>query len=176
MIALAAENQAWLSQVAVDHQDALAKRLDEYVKANRSQDWTKLFGCISDTARGGVNRNDFTAKMKATHRKDFSNSPELLQFQPARTVKTGGSEYDIYGCAKAQREGRNYNGVALVHTVLQQDGWFFSGWTFTEFPNEPCKALSDPKWEAPNPMDWNQPLEELRGPGGVPFHIDSPKK
>jgi hypothetical protein len=176
LIALAAEREAWLSTVPAEQQAALAKRLDGYVKANHSQDWAKLFEFISDAARGGVDRSDFVPKMKAAHRRDFSNSPDLLEFQSVRTIKVDNSEYDVYGCAKAQREGREYNGVALVHAVFQHNDWFFSGWSFTEFPNEPCKALSDPKWEAPNPMEWNQPMEELRNPGGLPFHVDSPKK
>jgi hypothetical protein len=74
------------------------------------------------------------------------------------------------------REGQTFNGVALIHAVFEHNDWFFSGWRFTEFPNEPCKALSDPSWEAPAPMEWDQPMEELRGPAGAPFHIDKPKK
>jgi hypothetical protein len=73
---------------------------------------------------------------------------------------------------KARREGQEFNGVALVHAVFEHNDWFFSGWSFTEFPNEPCKALSDPSWEPPGPMEWNQPMEELRSPVGVPSHID----
>jgi hypothetical protein len=60
--------------------------------------------------------------------------------------------------------------------VFEHNDWFSSSWTFTEFPNEPRKALSDPSWEAPARMEWNQPMEELRGPAGTPVHIDKPKK
>lgn len=176
LIGLAAESEAWLSPVTTEHREALSKRLDGYVKANHAHQWGKLIDFISDAARGGVKRDDFVARMKAAHRRDFSDSPDLTEFQPARTIKADDSEYDVYGCAKAQREGRDYNGVALIHAVFQHEDWFFSGWTFTEFPNEPCRALSDPKWEAPDPREWNQPLEELRNFEGLPFHVDSPKK
>jgi hypothetical protein len=47
IIALAAADQAWLSPVPADHRDALAKRLDGYVKATKSQDWSGLFNFIS---------------------------------------------------------------------------------------------------------------------------------
>ena len=175
LIALSADNPEWLSPVSAEQRQALAKRLDGYVKANHTQDWGGLFDLISDTARGGVNRNDFAGKMKAAHRRDFSNNPDLLEFRPARTIKDDAGEYDVYGCGKARREGRDYKGVALVHAVFQHNDWFFSGWTFTEFPNEPCEALSDPKWEAPDPMEWNQPMRELRDAGGLPFHVDRKK-
>ena len=66
------------------------------------------------------------------------------------------------GCAKAQREGRMYNGIAVAHAVFEHAGWFFTGWSFTEFPNEPCNVLSDPKWKPENPIGWDQPMEELR--------------
>jgi hypothetical protein len=60
-------------------------------------------------------------------------------------------------------------------TVFEHDKWFFTGWTFTEFPNESCKALASTKWEAPAAMEWNRPMEELRTSQGVPFHLDRPK-
>jgi len=106
----------------------------------------------------------------------FANSPDLPEFRPARSAKSDTAEYEVYGCAKTVREGQNFNGVAFVHAVFKHNERFFSGWTFTEFPNEPCKALSDPCWEAPGVMEWNQPMKELRGPAGAPFHIDKPKK
>lgn len=144
------------------------------LKANRSRDWKKLYDFISDAGRGGTDRQIFVARMTTAHGRDFANDPDLLEFRPVRTVKESG--FDIYGCAKAQREGRAFNGIALTHAVLEHDDWYFSGWTFTEFPNEPCEDLSDPSWETPGPMEWNQPMEELRGLGGTPFHVDAPKK
>jgi hypothetical protein len=43
-------------------------------------------------------------------------------------------------------------------------------------PNEPCKALSDLKWEPENEMSWNKPTEELANfKQGVPVHVDAPK-
>lgn len=171
VVALSSDTPKWLATIKVEHRDALAKRLDAYVKAYRSQDWPKLYGLVSDAARGNTAEATFVSRMKGAHRKDFSNSPDLMDFRPDRTA-TEGAEYDVYGCGKARREGQEFNGVALVHAVFERNDWFFSGWSFTEFPNEPCKALSDPSWEPPGPMEWNQPMEELRSPVGVPFHID----
>jgi len=175
-IAFAGDGKEWSAAVPADQRDALAKRLEGYVKANRARQWDKLFDFISDVGRGGVDRPVFAASMKAAHRKDFSNSPDLLEFQPDRSAKANKTGYEVYGCGKAVREGRIFNGIALVHAVFEHNDWFFSGWTFTEFPNEPCKALSDPSWEAPGPMEWSKPLEELRISPGVPFHVDAPKK
>jgi len=176
-VASSADGRGWLSAAPAEHRDALAKRLDAYVKAFRSQDWGRLFDFVSDVGRGGVDRPTFVAKMRAAHQKDFSNSPDLMRFQPARAKKTNKAEYDVYGCGNAQRERREFNGVALIHAVFEHDDWFFSGWRFTEFPNEPCRDLSNPSWEAPYDMEWNRPMDELReGPAGVPFHIDGPKK
>jgi len=175
-ITFALDSKEWLSAVPNDQRDALAKRLDGYVKAHNASEWSKLFDFISDAGRGDVDRQAFVAKMKAAQGKGFANSPDLLEFRPERGATADKSGYEIYGCGKAVREEQNFNGVALIHAVFEHDNWFFSGWTFTKFPNEPCKALSDPSWEAPAPMEWNQPMEELRGPAGVPFHIDKPKK
>jgi hypothetical protein len=169
-----ATDTEWSSEVPPEQRAVLTKRLDAYLKANRSRDWKKLYGLISDAGRGGADWQTFTAKMAAAHGRDFANDPDLLEFQPARIVKEGG--YDIYGCAKAQREGREFNGIALIHAVLDHEEWFFSGWRFTAFPNEPCRALADPHWEMPGLMDWNQPMEELRGPASIPLHIDAPKR
>jgi len=175
-VAFSADSGKWISAVPAEQRDTLPKRLDAYVKAYRSRDWGKLFDFISDAGRGGVDRPAFVARMKAAHRKDFSNSPDLLTFRPARTTKSNKTEYDVYGCGSAQREGQSFNGVALVHAVFEHGDWSFSGWSFTEFPNEPCKTLSDPSWETPGPMEWSRPMEELRGdPAGAPFHIDSKK-
>jgi hypothetical protein len=172
----AADRKEWLSAIPADQQDALAKRLDGYVKAHHAREWSKLFDFISDAGRGGVDRQVFVAKMKAAHGRDFANSPDLLEFRPERSAKAEKTEYEIYGCGKAVREGRTFNGIALIHAVFDHNDWFFSGWTFTEFPNEPCKSFLDPSWEAAAPMKWNQPMEELRNPVGVPFHIDKPRK
>jgi hypothetical protein len=49
-----------------------------------------------------------------------------------------------------------------VHAVYENGDWFFTGWSFTEFPNEPCKGLADPAWAPENRMGWDQPMEEVR--------------
>ncbi len=156
-----AADREWSSVVPSEQRPALARRLHAYLKANRARDWRKLYDLISDVARGGTDRQMFIQKMMVAHGRNFANAPDLLEFEPARTVNESG--LDIVGCAKAQREGRNFNGIALIHAVFDRNQWFFSGWRFTAFPNEPCKALSDPSWEMPGPMEWNQPMEELRG-------------
>jgi hypothetical protein len=156
------DSPPWLSPIAAEYRKGLAKRLDAYVLAYRSNDWFKLFDLVSDSGRGDTNRDTFITKMKAAHRKDFSNSPELLDFKPVLTKKDDNAEYDVYGCGKARREAHDFNGIAVVHAVFQHNGWSFSGWSFTEFPNEPCKDLTDPSWETPGPMEWNQPMQELR--------------
>jgi len=175
-ITLAGDGKEWLAAVPADKRDALAKRLDGYLKAHSGRKWSVLFDFISDTGKDNVDRNVFAAKMQAAHRRDFSTSPDLLAFRPERSTKADKTEYEIYGCGKAVREGQNFNGVALIHAVFERNDWFFSGWTFTEFPNEPCQALADPSWKAPEPMDWSRPMEELRAPAGIPFHIDKPIK
>jgi hypothetical protein len=175
-VTVAATGKEWLSVVPSEQRDALAVRLDAYVKANRARDWRKLYDLVSDAGRGGADLPTFVSKMKAAHGTEFANSPDLQEFRPDRATNGNKAEYDIYGCAKAQREGREFNGIALTHVVFEHNKWFFSGWAFTEFPNEPCKALSDAKWEAPGPMEWNLPMEELRGPAGAPFHVDKPNK
>jgi len=174
VLAFAASSANWLSPINPKNRDRLATRLDAYVKAHCSQNWANLFGLVSDSARGGVAESAFTKAMSAGHRRNFSNNPDLLQFRPERTIKSEGGEYDIYGCGKAQREGQEFNGVALIHAVFEHNDWFFSGWSFTEFPNEPCKALSDASWEPPGPMEWGRPMGELRD-SGLQFHTDDRK-
>jgi hypothetical protein len=176
VIALTATGKEWLARVPAEQRDMLATRLNAYVKAHRARDWSKLYDVVSDVGRGGVDRKTFVARMKAAHGADFANSPDLMEFRPDRTTSAGETEYDIYGCGKAQREGREFNGVALAHAVFEHNEWFFTGWTFTQFPNEPCKALSDPDWEEPGAMEWGRSMEELRSPAGAPFHIDQPKR
>jgi len=101
--------------------------------------------------------------MKAAHGKDFANAPDLLEFQAGRSDKNERGGYDIYGCGKAQRENMLFQGIAVVHAVFEHDDWFFTGWTFTIFPNELCKALADPAWRPITRLIWSQPMEELRG-------------
>jgi hypothetical protein len=176
MIASSMESPHWLSPVPAEHRVALARRLDAYLRACRSKEWVKLFDFVSDAGRGGTSRDTFVAKMKAAHQKGFSNSPDLLDFRPTRTEKDGSAEYDVYGCGQARREAQNFNGIALVHAVFEHNDWFFSGWTFTEFPHEPCKDLSDPSWEMPGPMEWNQPMQELRSSNALAIHARTPRR
>jgi hypothetical protein len=76
-----------------------------YLKANHRREWSKLFDFISEAGKGGVDRQVFVAKMKAAHGKDFANSPDLLDFRPDCSAKSDWTEYEVYGCGKAVREG-----------------------------------------------------------------------
>jgi hypothetical protein len=126
-ITFAVDRKEWLAAVPTDQQDQFAKRLYGYVRANHAREWGKLFDFISDEGKRGVDRQVFVAKMKTAHGKDFANSPDLLEFRPDRSAKSDKTEYEVYGCGKAVREGRNFNGVAQVHAVFEHNDWFFSG-------------------------------------------------
>ncbi len=164
------------SNIPADQREDLSRRIDGYVEAYKTRNWERLYDFVSEVGKGGANRKVFVAAMQASHGKDFAQDPDLQEFKPDRT-KGNEDGYDIYGCGKAQREGRTYKGIAVVHGVFEHKDWFFTGWSFTEFPNEPCKALSDSKWEPENEMGWNTPMEELRNlrQQGVPAHVDAPK-
>lgn len=156
---------------------SLSKRIAAYVKTYKARDWEKLYGYVSDTGKGGANQKTFVAAMTASHGRNFAQMPDLQEFKPNQ-VERNEDGYDIYGCGKAEREGRTYRGIAVLHAVLQHNAWFFTGWSFTEFPNEPCKDLSNRKW-APDPdneMGWNKPMDELTiyKQSGVQIHLDAP--
>jgi hypothetical protein len=164
LLAFAADGLGWLSPVPARRRDELAKRLDAYVNAHRSRDWATLFDLMSKAGRGAVSRQMFAEKMNAAHRRDVVRSADLLAFRPGRSMDRGDSAYDVYGCGKARREALDYNGIAVIHAVYEHNEWFFSGWMFTELPNESCEPLTDPSWEPPGPEDWDQVIEELGGP------------
>jgi hypothetical protein len=172
---IAASPPEWPSAIPPAQREVLAERLDGYTKWSKARDWGKLYDFISGSALGGVTSQIFVARMKAAHGAGFSNNPDLLAFSPARATDSGKDGYDIYGCAKAKREGHEYNGVAVTHAIFERGNWFFAGWTFTEFLNEPCKELSDPAWEAPDAREWGRQMEELRSTEGAPMHVDEPK-
>lgn len=102
--------------------------------------------------------------MNAKHGgKEYSALPDLLAFTPNRSDENEDG-LDICGCGKARREGEIYTGIAAIHAVQEHSTWAFSGWSFTEFPNEPCSCLSDPAWQPQGQMEWKKPMEELRKP------------
>jgi hypothetical protein len=162
------------SNIPAEQREALAKRLDAYVEVYRDRKWNKLYDLISDTGKGGADRKTFVAAMTAEHGKDFAQMPDLLEFKPDRAEKNDDG-FDIYGCGKAQREGMVFNGIVVMHATFEDGDWAFAGWTFTEFPNEPCKGLADPRWQPGNRMKWRGPMEEVAHfkSQGVPFHTDS---
>jgi hypothetical protein len=175
MLAVAQATIAPFSKIPGEQKAALSKQLEAYVNANRTRDWGKLYTLVSDTGRGGVSKETFVRAMEVGHGKSFANEADLLQFDPERAEEDKNDEYDIYGCAKAQREGETYHGVAVVHAVFEHGSWFFTGWSFT-VPNEPCKVLSDPSWKPLSRIPWKLPMEELRNLPGVPFHVEVPKR
>jgi len=155
-----------------DQQQSLTRRLSEYVNAYRTRNWKSLYKLVSDTGKNGVNQQAFIAAMKAKHGgKEYSGMPDLLAFTPNRSDENEDG-LDIYGCSKAKREGESYTGIAVIHAVHEHDTWTFSGWSFTEFPNEPCSRLSDPAWKPQGQMEWKQPIEELRNPTASNDTID----
>jgi len=164
------------SNIPADRREGLSRRMSGYVQAYKTRNWTGLYDFVSDVGKGGATRELFVAAMQASHGKNFAQDPDLQEFKPDRT-KGNGDGFDIYGCGKAERETRMYKGIAVVHGVFEHNDWFFTGWRFTDFPNEPCKALSDPKWEPDNEMGWNRPMEELSNfkLQGIPVHVDGPR-
>jgi len=157
-----AQNEKPFSKLPPEEQQMLTRRLSEYVNAYRIRNWKALYDLVSDTGKNGVNRQTFIAKMKAKHGgPEYSGMPDLLAFTPSRSEEDE-EGLDIYGCGTAKREGEGYTGIAVIHAVHEHSTWSFSGWSFTEFPNEPCKRLSDPDWKPQGHMEWKQPMEELR--------------
>ena len=150
------------ANVPVDKKETLKVRLAEYVEANKSRDWAKLFSLVSDTARGKVNQQGFVARMTQSHQDSFSNYPDLLKFAAVRDEKADDGGFDLYGCAEAQREREKFSGIAVIHAVFEHDNWFFSGWTFDGMASGSCKELNEPHWQPLSVLKWNQPMEELK--------------
>lgn len=160
--AYARKDEQAFSKLPPEEQQALTRRLSQYVNAYRARNWDALYDLVSDTGKNGVNKQTFIAAMKAKHGgRDYSDMPDLLAFTPNRSDENEDG-LDIYGCGKAKREGENYTGIAVIHAVHEHSAWSFSGWSFTEFPNEPCKRLSDPEWKPQGQMEWKKPMDELR--------------
>jgi len=152
-----------LGAVRDEERKELATRLNEYVRAYKDRNWSELYSLVSQIGKDRVDRATFTSVMKSKHGgRAYSAMPDLEAFDPAQS-RQDGDGIDIYGCAKARREGQRFKGVAVVHAVREHDSWVFSGWNFTEFPNQACGTLSDPGWRAPAEMEWGQPIEEFRG-------------
>ena len=160
--ALAGSSNEPLGAVPLGRREALRDRLALYVKANRARNWSKLYGLVSDKGRGGVSRETFVTSMREAHGNSFASYPDLLEFLPDRATARGEGAYDIYGCGKGRREGVIYNGIAVARAVFEHNDWFFTGWRFTEFPNEPCQDLAGPSWKPETPLGMDRQMEELR--------------
>jgi hypothetical protein len=164
------------SDLPTEQRDALTKRLKVYVEAYRERKWQKLYELVSSVGRGALNQKDFAAAMKFEHGTDYALMPDLLEFRPKLTEKNEKGEFDIYGCVKASREDiwfedQLFSGIAVTHAVFESKEWLFTGWRFTSFTIEPCKALSDPKWQPTNRETWDRPMEEVthfQASGGLP--------
>lgn len=146
------------SVVPAKNREALARRLDGYVQAYRQRDWRKLYSFVSTVGRGGAGVDKFESAMEEGHGEDFANYPDLKSIRAQRTFKDSDG-YDVYGWAKAVREGETYESVAVVHAVLEHDDWFFTGWTSADLSNE---SVSDPSWQPSEPLRWNRPLDEIK--------------
>lgn len=150
------------SKLPREEQQSLTHRLSEYVKAYRNRNWKALYDLVSDTGKSGVNRQTFIAAMTAKHAgTEYADMPDLLGFTPDRSEEDEDG-IDIYGCSNAKREGEIYTGIAVIHAVHEHDTWSFTGWSFTELPNEPCKRLSDPAWKPEGRMEWKKPMDEIK--------------
>lgn len=150
------------AKVPQEKREALKKRIDVYVKLQRDHGWSELYDLVSDTGKGGVTREKFVAAMNRGHGRDFANEPDLLEFLPRRAEPGSPDGFDIYGCAKAIREGETYRGIAVIHAVFEHSNWFFTGWTFADPSDGSCKQLDDPSWQPPTQLKWTSPMEELR--------------
>jgi hypothetical protein len=148
------------SNISADRRESLSTRIIGYVEAYKTRNWERLYNFVSDVGKGRSNQKAFVAAMQASHGKSFALMPNIRKFTPDR-AKSNGDGYDIYGCGKVELEGGNYEGITVVHAVLEHNDWFFTGWRFTEFPYEPCKALVDPKWKPRNELAWKRPMAEL---------------
>jgi hypothetical protein len=158
------------ASVSSEKRDLLQQRLNAFVTAYKHRDWKALYGLVSDTARGDAQEKYFIDRMKTEHEVNGSE-PDLLEFLPDRTKENHGG-FDLFGCGKARREGMSFKGIALVHVVFERGNWFFSGWNFTEFPNEPCRDLKKSDWAPYGVQGWDEQMIELRPITGTPFHIN----
>src|SRR5580704_5597846 len=157
---LSARDTDPFSNIPADRRESLSKRMNGYLKAHKARDWERLYDFVSGVGKGGASQKTFVASMRSSHEKSFAQMPDLQEFKPDR-AKTNRDGYDVYGCGKAEREGEHFEGIVVVHAVFERNDWYFTGWRFTEFPNEPCKALSNSNWKPENEMSWNTPMEEL---------------
>src|SRR5258707_6769410 len=73
-----AANSDPLAKIPAEQRQALKNRLDDCVKLQPSQDWTKLYDLVSDTGRGGVNHEKVVFAMNEEHRSDFLQERELI--------------------------------------------------------------------------------------------------
>jgi hypothetical protein len=150
------------ANIPAGKRESLKTRLSEYVDNSRTRNWGKLYDLVSDTGRGGINRDGFIDRMKQAHGVSFANYPDLLQFVPARADKSEDGGFDLYGCAEARREGEEYKGIAVVHAVYERESWFFTGWSFDGMASGSCSALKKADWQPFTRLRWNHIMEELR--------------
>jgi hypothetical protein len=143
-----------------DKETRLTSRLESYVTAYKKHDWKSLFQLASKAARGSVTEEEFVDAMNTSHQRDFSNYPDLEQFELFRRLPDGANEFNLLGCGKATREGETYKGVAVIHVIFENENWYFAGWTFAQFADGSCEVLNDPKWKPE--ISWDFPMRELR--------------
>jgi hypothetical protein len=163
-----------MAPIQTERRASLTKRTEAYVKANQEKKLEALYHLVSDTGRGGVDRQTFIVRMNAAHARDFATVPDLLAFRIERVNPREERGFDLYGCGTARREGKTYEGIVVTHVVLERNDWFFTGWTFTRFPNEPCKNFAKPEWdpEDEDQIPWKLRMVELRSTPNLPSHLD----
>jgi hypothetical protein len=149
------------ASIPTDKKETLKTRISEYVEANKSRNWGKLYDLVSDVGRGDTTREGFLARMKQAHGLSFANYPDLLQFVPARSDKSEDGGFDLYGCAEARREGEKYKGIAVLHVVFEHENWFFTGWSFDGMASGSCSGLDKSGWEPSPRLNWKHVMEEL---------------
>jgi hypothetical protein len=66
--------------------------------------------------------------------------------------------------------------AARGSAVFERQDWYFTGWTFTDFPNTPCKKLANPKWQPEERQTWKTPMQEIKdaNQSDIPARVDSP--
>ena len=148
--------------IPVDKRETLKMRISEYVEGNQRRNWGKIYDLVSDTGRGDTTREAFIARMEQAHGVSFANYPDLLKFVPARSDKSEGGGFDLFGCAEARREGEKYKGIAVLHVVFEHENWFFTGWSFDGMASGSCSELEKSNWEPSARLNWKHVMEELR--------------
>ncbi len=108
-----------LSVVDEQTRPRLAKRLEEFIAYNRSQQWDKLFKLLDKDNASRKTLESFSKEMFEFGRLDFV--PER-----ATVEKPIGKEYRIYGCVTRTNGGVRESVQGGVVAYLQEGDWYFT--------------------------------------------------